>query len=316
MCGLAGLIDTSGERNDQELTALVSRMAETMRHRGPDDEAAWSDAQAGIALGFRRLAILDLTECGRQPMHSHCERFVIVFNGEVYNHGELRQQLEAVGHPFRGRSDTEVVLAAVSRWGLHRALQNFNGMFALALWDRQHRQLHLVRDRLGEKPLYYGWAGQSFLFGSELKSLLAYPGFEASINRSALALYFRHNCIPAPHSIYEGVFKLPPATVLTVDCSKDSQASIPVSYWSLLEIAASGFENPFSGSENDAIAELDRRLAQSVRVRMLADVPLGAFLSGGVDSSAVVALMQSQSTRPIQTFCLGSLFNDYNEAEH
>ena len=316
MCGLAGFIDTSGERNDQELTALVSRMAETMRHRGPDDEATWSDAQAGIALGFRRLAILDLTECGRQPMHSRCERFVIVFNGEVYNHGELRQQLEAGGHPFRGRSDTEVVLAAVSRWGLQRALQSFNGMFAFALWDRRQRQLHLVRDRLGEKPLYYGWAGKSFLFGSELKSLLAYPGFEASVNRSALALYFRHNCIPAPHSIYEGVFKLPPATVLMVDCSKDRQDSTPVSYWSLLEIAASGFENPFSGSENDAIAELDRRLAQSVRARMVADVPLGAFLSGGVDSSAVVALMQSQSTRPIQTFCLGSLFNDYNEAQH
>jgi asparagine synthase (glutamine-hydrolysing) len=315
MCGLAGFIDTSGERDNPQLAALVSRMAETLRHRGPDDDATWTDAQAGIALGFRRLAILDLTESGRQPMHSRCERFVIVFNGEIYNHGELRQQLETEGHPFRGRSDTEVILAAVSQWGLQRALQNFNGMFALALWDRQQRQLHLVRDRLGEKPLYYGWMGSSFLFGSELKSLNAYPGFGASINRSALALYFRHNCVPAPHSIYEGIFKLPPATVLTLDCSKSSPALSSLPYWTLREVAVSGLQKPFAGSEEDAVTELERRLAQSVRSRMIADVPLGAFLSGGVDSSAVVALMQSQSSRPIQTFCLGCSFDDYNEAE-
>ena len=316
MCGLAGFIDTSGEKDNQLLAAVVSEMAQTLRHRGPDDDATWTDAQAGIALGFRRLAILDLTESGRQPMHSRCERYVIVFNGEIYNHGDLRQQLEVEGHPFRGRSDTEVILAAVSQWGLQRALQTFNGMFAFALWDRRERQLHLVRDRIGEKPLYYGWMGTSFLFGSELKSLNAYPDFRATINRSALALYFRHNCVPAPHSIYEGIFKLPPATVLTLDCSKSSPTMSSLPYWTLREAATSGLQNPFAGSENDAVIELEKRLAQSVRSRMMADVPLGAFLSGGLDSSAVVALMQSQSSRPIQTFCLGSSFDDYNEAEH
>jgi len=316
MCGLAGYIDTSGEKDNQLLAAVVSQMAGTLRHRGPDDDATWTDAQTGIALGFRRLAILDLTESGRQPMHSRCNRLVIVFNGEIYNHSELRQQLEMQGHSFRGRSDTEVILAAVSQWGVQRALQNFNGMFAFALWDRQQRQLYLVRDRLGEKPLYYGWMGRSFLFGSELKSLNAYPGFRAGINRSALALYFRHNCVPAPHSIYEGIFKLPPATVLTLDCSKSSPTLSSLPYWTLREAAVGGRRNPFAGSETDAVTELEQRLAQSVQSRMIADVPLGAFLSGGVDSSVVVALMQSQSSRPIQTFCLGSSFDDFNEAQH
>ena len=209
-----------------------------------------------------------------------------------------------------------MILATVSHWGLQRALQNFNGMFAFALWDRQQRQLHLVRDRLGEKPLYYGWMGTSFLFGSELKGLNAYPGFRACINRSALALYFRHNCVPAPYSIYEGIFKLPPATVLTLDCSKSSAALSSLSYWTIQEAAVTGLQIPFAGSEQDAVTELERRLTQSVRSTMIADVPLGAFLSGGVDSSTVVALMQSQRSRPIQTFCLGSSFDDYNEAEH
>ena len=316
MCGLAGFIDSSGEKDNLQLAEVVSRMAETLRHRGPDDNATWTDAQAGIALGFRRLAILDLTESGRQPMLSHCKRFVIVFNGEVYNHCELRHQLESEGHYFRGRSDTEVILAAVSQWGLQAGLRQLNGMFAFALWDREQRQLHLVRDRLGEKPLYYGWMGTSFLFGSELKSLNAYPGFRGSIDRSALALYFRHNCVPAPHSIYEGISKLPPATVLTLDCSKGSPVPAFLSYWSMREAAVRGLQNPFAGSETDAVGELERRLAESVRSRMIADVPLGAFLSGGIDSSAVVALMQAQSPRPVQTFCLGSSFDDYNEAEH
>lgn len=316
MCGLAGFIDTSGAKNDGQLAAMVSRMAETLRHRGPDDDGIWTEAQAGIALGFRRLAILDLTQSGHQPMVSRCQRFVIVFNGEIYNHADLRKQLEIEGHAFRGRSDTEVILACASQWGLERALQSLNGMFAFALWDRRDRQLHLVRDRLGEKSLYYGWIGPAFLFGSELKSLTAYPGFRASIDRSALALYFRHNCIPAPYSIYNGILKLPPATVLTLDCSKGAPGpSSPRPYWSLLEVALNGSKNPFPGSEQDAAAELERRLARSVQSRMVADVPLGAFLSGGVDSSTVVALMQAQSSRPVQTFCLGSTFDQYNEAD-
>lgn len=316
MCGLAGFIDTSGEKDNQQLAALASRMAETLSHRGPDDEAAWTDAQAGVALGFRRLAVLDLSENGRQPMLSACERFVVVFNGEIYNHRELRKQLEADGHGFRGSSDTEVLLAAIGQWGLHPAVQRFNGMFALALWDRHERQLHLVRDRLGEKPLYYGWMGSTFLFGSELKALKAHPAFQGTVNRSALALYFRHNCVPAPYSIYEGILKLAPGTILSLDLAKGGPHPSFSQYWSAKEAALSGLRSPFCGSEEDAVDELEIRLGQSVRSRMVADVPLGAFLSGGVDSSLVVALMQSHSTRPVRTFCIGSPFDDYNESNY
>jgi asparagine synthase (glutamine-hydrolysing) len=290
----------------------VQQMSETLLHRGPDDGGTWVDAEVGIALGHRRLSILDLSPEGHQPMHSACGRYVIVFNGEIYNFLELRRELEALGHRFRGRSDTEVMLASFSQWGLERAVQRFNGMFAFALWNCQERILHLGRDRLGEKPLYYGCIGETFLFGSELKALKAHPKFQAEINRDALALFVRHNCIPAPYSIYQGIYKLPPGTVLTWKGFGDL-TTLP--YWSAREVVEFGTSKPFVGSDSEAIAKLETLLQDAVALRMAADVPLGAFLSGGIDSSTVVALMQTQSTRPVKTFSIGFYEDAYNEAK-
>jgi asparagine synthase (glutamine-hydrolysing) len=295
---------------------VVARMADQLVHRGPDDSGVWVDRQVGVALGHRRLSILDLSPDGHQPMHSESGRYVIVFNGEVYNFDELRPVLESMGHRFRGHSDTEVMLAAMERWGIDEALQLFNGMFAFALWDCQERQLHLVRDRLGEKPLYYGWMGQTFLFGSELKALAAHPEFKDEVNRDALALYLRYNCIPAPYSIYRGIKKLPPATKLTVTVPNMHAISFPRPYWSAEEAVRRGLEEPFAGSEEEAIARLDALLRQAVKMRMVADVPLGAFLSGGVDSSTIVALMQQQFRRPVRTFSIGFHDEAYNEAKY
>jgi asparagine synthase (glutamine-hydrolysing) len=291
-------------------------MAEQLVHRGPDDSGAWVDPQAGLALGFRRLAILDLTPEGHQPMLSACGRHVIVFNGEVYSFNELREELEPKGCKFRGHSDTEVMLAAISEWGLEAAVKKFVGMFAFALWDRRERALHLVRDRLGIKPLYYGWVGKTFLFGSELKALRAHPDFVPEINRDALALQMRHDYIPQPYSIYKGIYKLPPGCILTVNSNQSGAAkqATPRRYWSAKEVAEQGIANPFKGSEREAIEQLDALLREAVRLRMVADVPLGAFLSGGIDSSTVVALMQAQSSRPVKTFTIGFYEDSYNEA--
>ncbi len=291
---------------------VAQQMSYTLLHRGPDDGGIWVDAEVGIALGFRRLSILDLSSEGHQPMHSVSGRYVIVFNGEIYNFLELRQELEALGHYFRGHSDTEVMLASFSQWGLEGAIERFNGMFAFALWDRQERVLYLGRDRLGEKPLYYGCVGQTFLFGSELKALKAYPRFRAEINRDALALFVRHSCIPAPYSIYKGIYKLPPGTVLT--WKGDGDLTV-IPYWSAKEAAELGVAKPFVGSESEAVARLEALLQEAVALRMVADVPLGAFLSGGIDSSTVVALMQTQSSQPVKTFSIGFYEESYNEAK-
>ena len=315
MCGIAGFLDMAHKRGNEELKATVMRMADTLLHRGPDDSGVWVDAEAGMALGHRRLAVIDLSEKGRQPMHSACGRYVISYNGETYNFKTLREELERMGHAFRGHSDTEVMLAAISQWGLKQAVEQFNSMLAFALWDRQERSLHLVRDRLGEKPLYYGWAGNSFLFGSELKALLAHPDFKGEINRDALVLYLRLNYIPAPHSIYKAIFKLPPATILTINSATTKPAPESTPYWSAREVAERGSAEPFSGSAEEAIAHLDTLLRDAVKLRMEADVPLGAFLSGGVDSSTVVSLMQVQAERPVKTFTIGFHEASYNEAE-
>jgi asparagine synthase (glutamine-hydrolysing) len=298
------------------MKVLVARMADQLVHRGPDDSGVWVDRQAGIAFGHRRLSILDLSPDGHQPMHSESGRYVIAFNGEVYNFAELRATLESMGHKFRGHSDTEVMLAAMEQWGIDEALPLFNGMFAFAVWDRKERRLHLVRDRLGEKPLYYGWMGQTFLFGSELKALVAHPEFKDEVDRDALALYLRFNCIPAPYSIYRGIKKLPPATKLTLALSNMHCMPSPRSYWSAEEVVRRGLEEPFKGSEKEAITCLDTLLNDAVKMRMVADVPLGAFLSGGVDSSAIVALMQQQSQRPVKTFSIGFHDEAYNEAKY
>lgn len=315
MCGITGFWDFSGESNTDRMQVIVRRMSDTLKHRGPDDGGVWVDQTTGIALGHRRLAIVDLSPLGHQPMASANGRYILVFNGEIYNFLQLRQELAHLGYRFRGESDTEVMLAAFSEWGLERSLSNFNGMFAFALWDRQEQRLHLGRDRLGEKPLYYGWVGSTFVFSSELKALKAYPDFPAQINRDALALYLRHNYIPAPYSIYQDIYKLPPASVLTVQ-TPDSSHLHPVSYWSVQSVAQAGIAHPFPGDETEAIAQLDALLRDAISLRMVADVPLGAFLSGGVDSSTIVALMQVQSRKPIKTFTIGFYEDDYNEAQH
>jgi asparagine synthase (glutamine-hydrolysing) len=263
---------------------------------------------------MRRLAILDLSPAGKQPMHSQSGRFVLVFNGEIYNCEDIRQDLlaESGGLRFRGHSDTEVMLAAFELWGVPESLQRFNGMFAFALWDRQDHTLTLARDRFGEKPLYYGVIGRRFFFASELKALRAHPDFAADIDLRALALYFQRNCVPAPHSIYGGIKKLLPATFLTI--SADCLDQEPQTYWSLREVAEQGTHNQFRGTEQEAIELLDELLRDAVKIRMHADVPLGSFLSGGIDSSTVVALMQAQSGVRVRSFSIGLHESDYNEA--
>jgi len=313
MCGITGLWDTSGRTPGSELQARAAGMSAALVHRGPDDSGLWCDAASGISLASRRLAVLDLSPAGRHPMLSASGRYIIAFNGEIYNCEELRERSSRV--PFRGHSDTEVVLAAFDLWGIPAALPRLNGMFAIAVWDRAERRLHLARDRFGEKPLYYGWIGPTLLFGSELKALRAHPGFAGELDRNALALYLRHNCIPAPYSIYTNVRKLPPASCLCLDAGGAATART-YAYWNLREVAEFGAVEPFRGSFEEAVERVDALLRRSVRLRMLSDVPLGAFLSGGTDSSTVVALMQAQSSRPVRTFSIGLHESSYNEAEH
>jgi asparagine synthase (glutamine-hydrolysing) len=315
MCGLAGFVDRSGASDAGTLRAVVTRMADTLRHRGPDDAGAWVDVAAGIALGFRRLAIVDLSPAGRQPMLSAGGRYVLTFNGEIYNFAGLRKELECRGALFRGHSDTEVLLAAIEVWGLDAALRRCAGMFALALWDREERRLSLARDRLGEKPLYYGWAKGAFLFASELKALRQHPRFASQVRRDALVPYLLHGYVPTPCSIFEGIFKLPPGTILTLPANQSpGTLPEPMPYWSAARAAEEGAGNRLEGDEHAAIAALDEVLRRSVREQMVADVPLGAFLSGGIDSSTVVALMQAQSPRPVRTFTVGFHEGGFDEA--
>ena len=316
MCGIAGFLDFSGSSRAEELTNLVGLMTNAINHRGPDDHGIWVDDEAGAALGFRRLAILDLSPTGHQPMVSENGEFVIVFNGEIYNFVELRDELAALGHTFRGHSDTEILLAAFEEWGLEKAVQCSNGMFAFALWHRPTRQLYLVRDRLGIKPLYFGWMENVFLFGSELKALCSHPAFTPEINRDAVTLYLRHAYIPAPYSIYHNVWKLQPGTILTIDRARCDPSIEPHCYWDARQVAEVGQAHLFDGSEQEAVNALDVLLRDAVSKRMVADVPLGAFLSGGVDSSTIVAMMQAQSTRPVKTFTIGFGEARFNEAAY
>ena len=316
MCGITGFIDLRRGTPNDALRATAQRMADTLRHRGPDDAGVWVDAAAGIALGHRRLSILDVSAAGHQPMISESGRYVITYNGEIYNFQELRHELEGSSRQrptFSGHSDTEVLLACFDRWGVEASLPRLNGMFAFAVWDRQEHALHLCRDRMGEKPLYYGWMANVFLFGSELKALRACPEFRAEVNRDALALYLRHNCIPAPHSIYQGIYKLLPGRYLRL-AGDTRMGTAPVPYWSLKEAVERGVGEPFRCTEQEATKQLETLLRDAVKIRMVSDVPLGTFLSGGVDSSTVTALMQSQSARPIRTFSIGVCDIEYNEA--
>jgi asparagine synthase (glutamine-hydrolysing) len=315
MCGIAGYWHRSPQFSQAQSHGIVTAMTDALVQRGPDSSGIWIDPDAGIALGHRRLAILDLSPEGAQPMRSPQGRYAIVFNGEIYNFGVLRSELSQLGHQFRGHSDTEVMLAAITEWGVAAAVGRFIGMFAFALWDIQERVLHLCRDRLGEKPLYYGWIGETLLFGSELKALIAHPQWQGEIDRNALALFVRNGYIPAPHSIYQGIGKLPPGTIVSFPASQP-QTATPVAYWDLETAVADGASEPFQGSDAEGIAQLDRLLRETIHEQMVADVPLGAFLSGGIDSSTVVALMQTQSTRPIKTFSIGFAEQKYNEAEY
>lgn len=314
MCGLTGFLVRAG-LNDNA-SGVAGAMADRIRHRGPDDSGIWLDGEAGIALAHRRLSIVDLSAAGHQPMRSATGRWVLAYNGEIYNHLTLRKRLEAEGAvlEWRGHSDTETLLACIEEWGFERTLQASVGMFALALWDRSERVLYLARDRLGEKPLYYGWQGDTFLFGSELKALRAHPAFNAEVDRAALALLLRHNYIPAPYSIWQGINKLPPGMWLRL--TEGQRDATPRAYWSLAEVAERSAAGPFAGSETEAIAQLEQKLGDAVRGQMMADVPLGALLSGGVDSSLIAALMQVTSTRPVRTFTIGFDEEEYDEGTH
>ncbi len=312
MCGIAG-IWFSNSVSAEILESHARKMGDVLAHRGPDADGFWVDAGSGAALAHRRLSILDLSESGSQPMHSHCGRYVIVYNGECYNFPELREELVAEGCSFRGGSDTEIILEACAAWGVRRTLGRLNGMFAFALWDKQIKELVLARDRVGIKPLYYGWSSGLFLFGSELKSFRAVTQFQAQLNLHSLGLFFQYGYIPAPHSIYQQVFKLPAAHYVLLKSASD--ASAPECYWPLVRDFGKCEREVFTGTMSDAREQLDSVLRKSVRGQMVADVPLGAFLSGGIDSSTVVALMQAQSSRAVKTFTIGFEESEFNEAD-
>lgn len=320
MCGIGGFWIQSGLPHDA-LQARAEAMADKLTHRGPDDAGVFVDADAGIALAHRRLAVMDLSSRGHQPMKSASGRYVITYNGEVFNHAQLRSELQSVGFQFGGHSDTEIVLAAIEHWGLENALQRCNGMFAFGLWDRNQRTLVLARDRLGVKPIYYGWSGSTFVFASELKALCALPNFNNAINRDAVALLLQHGYVATPHSIYRNIHKLVPGTWLPIDArmasSPGDEAALHTRarvYWSARKAAEHGNRNRIEMGDKEATDELERLLRDTVAIRMEADVPLGAFLSGGIDSSTIAALMQAQSTRPVKTFSIGYAEHDFNEA--
>jgi asparagine synthase (glutamine-hydrolysing) len=319
MCGFAGFLGY-GRFSSNDRPDLLEKMGCALAHRGPDDAGIWTDVDSGIGLVHRRLSIVDLSPAGHQPMVSASGRYVIAFNGEIYNHQDLRTELVKVGagttavSAWRGHSDTETLLAGFDAWGIERTLQHCVGMFAFAVWDKQARELVLARDRLGEKPLYYGVQNGVLLFGSELKALKTHPSFVGEIDRAAIALQMRHNYVPAPYSIYQGIRKLPAGSVLRLQAGVTPAAPTP--YWSLCEAIASSRNQPFTGSDTDAVNALEARLLAAVALQMQADVPLGAFLSGGVDSSTIVALMQAQSARPVKTFTIGFDEAGYNEAVH
>ena len=340
MCGITGFLAEAG-RPAKELESVATSMAKSLAHRGPDNGGVWVEASSGIALGHRRLAIVDLSPAGHQPMHSSCGRYVIAFNGEIYNHLELRKELEieCIAATQRmawiGHSDTETLLAGIEAWGLESTLKRCVGMFAIALWDRQTQTLSLARDRLGEKPLYYGWVGSEgaevFAFASELKALRAYPGFTNNVCRQALAQYLRFMYVPAPRSIYQSIFKLEPGCILTLTDSPPAKSpDLPLRpgqgheslsierWWALTDAVEQGSSN--TQTEDELLKRLESTLLQALQGQSLADVPLGAFLSGGVDSSTIVALMQQQArehgTEPVQTFTIGFDEAGFDESPH
>ena len=313
MCGIAGFLTDASDGRARELAEVSSAMDACLQHRGPDDHGVWIDEESGVALVHRRLSILDLSPAGHQPMISANGRFVIIYNGEVYSHQPIAAELAARGYHFRGHSDTEVILNSFAENGIEPTLKRMIGMFAIALWDRRERSLILIRDRLGIKPLYWAKFGKLFLFGSELKALRAHPGWTAQIDRNAVAAFMRHNYIPAPHTIYSGVHKLEPGSILTLPWQGEPRIS---RFWNARTIARNGLLNPLDGNDAELTEQLEALLQDAVARRMIADVPLGAFLSGGVDSSTVVALMQQARLGRVRTFSIGFDIPGYNEAPH
>ena len=313
MCGFAGSWQVPG-LSAEALEGLATGMTDAILRRGPDDGGAWVDPAVGLSLGFRRLAIIDLSVEGHQPMRSASGRYVITFNGEIYNFQDLRGELEKTGATFRGHSDTEVILAAVEQWGPEVAIARLSGMFAIALWDRVEGILRLARDPLGIKPLYLGFQGGALLWGSELKALQAHPAFKPRLDRDALTLYFRHGFVPSPYSIFEGIRKLAPGCMVTLRAPSDPLEGRP--FWTLKDVALAGLANPFQGDDAEAEALVDGTLRRSVARQMMADVPLGAFLSGGVDSSLIVAYLQDLNPRPVKTFCIGFSESGFDETIH
>ena len=313
MCGVAGVWSNPQAFNLQD----IANMGASLTRRGPDSSGEWHDPSVGIGLAHRRLSIVDLSEAGHQPMISGDRRYVLTYNGEIYNFKEIRSELNArvANQAWAGSSDTEVLLTAIGVWGVEGALNRLNGMFVFALWDSLEKRLYLARDRMGEKPLYYGISGGSFLFGSELKALKAHSSWTGDVDRSALTLYMQYGNVPSPYSIFKEIKKLPPAHFLVIT-DGGRQVSEPICYWSLEQVFLQGDRHPLVGSDEELIDELESRLLKNVSQRMLSDVPLGAFLSGGFDSSTVVALMQAVSDKPVQTFSIGFDEEAYNEAEH
>ncbi|MGB7579580.1 MAG: asparagine synthase (glutamine-hydrolyzing), partial [Pseudolabrys sp.] len=311
MCGIAGVIASASSRDQLERNAIA--MADSLAYRGPDDHGIWSDADAGLALTHRRLSIVDLSPAGHQPMVSADGRFIITYNGEIYNFQDLRPELEARGIKFRGHSDTEVMLEAFAAFGVNATVKRLIGMFTIGVWDRRERTLILVRDRLGIKPLYWAKFSGLFLFGSELKALRAYPGWTPRIDRSAVAAFMRHNYIPAPHTIYEGVRKLEPGTILTLPWNGEPKIE---RFWDARAVAQAGLADPLQADDGELTDQLEALLRDAVSRRMVADVPVGAFLSGGIDSSTVAALMKAANAGPVRTYTIGFELPGFDEATH
>jgi len=314
MCGITGFIYQRNLQEDPK--QIISKMTERLYSRGPDGQGVWVESDVGIALGHRRLSIQDTSMAGTQPMHSDTDRYVITFNGEVYNFVELKNELAILGSKFIGGSDTEVMLAAFEQWGIEKSIQRFTGMFAFAILDKKQKILYIVRDRLGEKPLYYGFSGKDFLFASELKAFKEYPNWNPKIDKIALQTYLRFNQVPDPLCIYEGINKLSPGCFQRFDVEKKQLLGEAVKYWDVSSVFAMSEINPVTLKDEDLLDEMDNRLSQVVKNQMISDVPLGAFLSGGIDSSLIVALMQKQSSIPIKTFTIGFGEAEFNEAVH
>lgn len=319
MCGIAGLYALGASSSPSDLRTVAKAMTDAMPHRGPDDDGHWQDPDhPALVLGQRRLAILDLSPLGHQPMPSPSGRYWCVYNGEIYNYLAIEAELKKLGHQFKGRSDTEVFLTAVDQWGLNQTCQKIIGMYAFLIWDRKTRTLHLMRDRLGKKPLYFGWAGKTLVMGSELKVLMAHPDFVRDVNPDALRVYMKYGFMQAPHCIFRQVWTLPPGArmslpVQSLVAGEDLSQKIEF-YWDLPKIIETARAHPNLRSEEEIVEEFDALLRQCVRERMVADVPLGAFLSGGIDSSTVVALMQQLSDRPVKTYAIGFEEESFNEA--